>query len=267
MKSDHIFLGWHRCISHDVRIQSWLVRRQKALYEALSCIPGGKDVCQYIKQRGWLDLGPQLKAVKTTPLRLAHLKHYQAVALFVNKKRLPYNHNQVTPPPLRYIFALGLVDHRLQVRELRIHSPPMWPQQDSMETTWPKSFTFCDQSMCESWLKEMIRIHYGAEVNIQMTIGKLIHHRMSDTVPYGINAAKEPQEYPRFDVEGKKMPRFLHLMRSPVEVVMLHSHVSVFHYDTEYGVQVQVFGKFKIQQLKMRKSIFDQPLFIEDSDD
>ena len=258
---EHALLGWHRAVSSDTRIQGWLKRREKALYDALKTVPGRKDVIQYMKDAGWLDLGPQLTPVKTKPLKISQLKHYQPVTLFITHRKTP-DQDQM------YIFGLGLVDYKLQVRPLRVQSPLMRPAYSTPQP-YPKCLRFCDREQDVVWSTQLQRLYLSAGTSMRSRLEDYSDPDMPHIAPDGINARPNPKEYPRYDFKGKRITRSATLsQRTPVRAIMIHSNLIAFGYSDP--ICLDVYGKFEIQQLKVDEPLspcMDHPLFINDSDD
>lgn len=113
--TQHSLLGWHRGVVIEVdRVNQWLRERELAVMETLAQIPGGKNVAQYMKTNGWLDLGPQILAVKTEPLRTSDLNECAVISL---------RQSEIKGHTVK--LAVGLLDRSLCVRALLIQTPDM----------------------------------------------------------------------------------------------------------------------------------------------
>jgi hypothetical protein len=133
MDHRHVLLGWHRgFVVENDRVRGWIDERETALKEALQRIRGGNDVFRHMKSRGWLDLGPQMKAVKTAPLSIGHLDDMEIVTLRVRKLK----------GGATIKVAIGLLDRSLCVRAVLLQTPDMQTSQgnrmsDSYTSTLP----------------------------------------------------------------------------------------------------------------------------------
>lgn len=193
------FLGWHRSeATASPQIKKWLNQRSDAVLSALRTIPGGKNVFQYMQSNGWMDFGPQITPApikeQKKPINERNLKYYDVCVLHL------YNHTKFGN---RKIFAIGLVNSRLQVRPMIIETPIM-------------SYIGCDDVL----FPRVFDWKHKSEINTELDrIAKLIElHcrqiyrrqgiRYADILGpiFGRNhlGAAAESVYPKFNIKGQK---------------------------------------------------------------
>ena len=110
-------LGWHKAHVASPRIAQWLKERQQATIEALSSIPCGKNIGQYMTQRGLFAFAPQIKPKRTqTAIAYQRLEDYEPVLLFLYRNAKSKNN----------VYALGLVNRRLEVQLMLYQTPEVY---------------------------------------------------------------------------------------------------------------------------------------------
>ena len=193
------FLGWHRSeASASPQIKMWLNQRTDAVLSVLRTIPGGKNVFQYMQSNGWMDFGPQITPApikeQKKPINERNLKHYDVCVLHL------YNHMKFGN---RKIFAIGLVNSRLQVRPMVIETPIM-SYLGCEDVLFPRVFAWKRKSEINTELDRitaLIREHcrkiyqkHGLRYVDTISLAGLQSH---------LSAAAETV-YPKFNIKGQK---------------------------------------------------------------
>lgn len=259
----HVLGGWHRCYyGGNKRIKQWLAKREAAVVDAFKSIPGGKDVAQHMKKSGWLDLRPQVKAVQggKRPLKPEQLRHFEPVILEVFQFKVDVGLGNVGKKAL----AIGLVDHKLQVRPLVVETPVM----RSPENMALYPFIFHWQEDSETLIDQFERLsttlqsclveylHHLKKVPVQVQ-GPMFH-RYNGVFPKCWGGWRT---YPRFDEHGKALNRN-RLIEKEADVKLILD-VKMLTLD-EYGA-TSFYGCDAVMQLKQLQIV--TPVCKFDNDD
>lgn len=139
---EHVLQGWHRAITCDTIIKTWLKERVDAVREGLIArVPDGRHIAQIMINRGYLDLGPQLLPVKSkAPIKADSLKKSGFVYLQLKGNGTWISANQFL------VFNVGVVNRKLQVRSLMVRSPVMNLQPNL------KGVHFYDERQQNEWM-------------------------------------------------------------------------------------------------------------------
>ncbi len=200
--ANYRLLGWHKSFYGNSRIDRWLAARKKVTSSALSIIPGGKNVAQYMNDNGWFDFGPQIKAKSTdciiTPDKL---RNYEPVVLFYSKK------------DMKIYFTIGLVNSRLEVQRVLIQTPVMIVAEGK---DYPTLFEWT--SVDEIIICQLKRIFD----TICVSLKRNKYHRIAVTNSrFEKKLRVVPSVYSKFDDKGKKYQNYVQTSQSVKGILSL----------------------------------------------
>jgi hypothetical protein len=280
--AEHLLTGWHRGIAAGKRVERWLQERKDALKSALSSLPGGKNVYEYMLQCGWLEFGPQVKAVKTQRhVKWSKLKNYDVAIILKSKKNMSIGAMMVHS--VMYI-KVALLDRRLNVRSMNIETPIMFA--DGLTVSkYPSEFTIhsefglCDDLDRQVFFKQLRRLSDRVNESItQLPVMREYREEHQRRRPYYLDndmvrgslfhseqhfKTKRDSVYPKYREDGSKHTQHRRIETGDSVRLLVQLNCLVCNVE-QYPV---FYPSWKIQQLQTMNRPNVSAMFISDDEE